>query len=70
MFFTDDMERILIGLIPARRRTGGGKIAAQLREYRERGRVSFGRGDHAGVVEDIVIREVPERDWPVLAKYL
>lgn len=70
VFFTDDLEAILIGIIPTRRRTGRGKIKAQLQEYRERGRVSFGRTDNAGMIKDIVIREVPEKDWTVLNKYL
>jgi hypothetical protein len=70
VFFTDDLESILIGIIPTRRRTGRGKIKAQLQEYRDRGRVSFGRGDNAGVIKDIVIRKLPESDYKMLMKYL
>jgi hypothetical protein len=70
VFLTNDIESILIGIIPTRRRTGRGRIKAQLQEYRERGRVTFGRGDRVGMIKDIAIQELPESDEKVLNKYL
>jgi hypothetical protein len=70
VFLTGELEAIIMGIIPARRRTGRGKIGTQLQEYQERGSVRFGRAGHAGVIKDIVIRKLPERDAAVLAKYL
>ena len=70
VFLTDDLDTVVMQIVPTRRSTGRGKLPAQLREYRERGTISFGKPDDPGVIKDVVIRKLPERDAKVLAKYL
>jgi hypothetical protein len=70
MFSTDDLATILIAIIPMRRRTGHGKLKAQLKEYQEHRRVTFGTPDSRGVIRYIEIKKLPAADKKVLDKYL